>query len=688
VSQLFATRTLESLQKDAEATDGHRLRRALGPVGLTAVGVGAIIGAGIFVMTGRVAAQDAGPAIILSYVVAGVGCALAAFCYAEFAAMAPVAGSAYTYAAATLGELFAWVIGWDLVLEYAMSCSTVASAWSEYFNKFIEIISEQMMGSGHKLSIPKEWMNDPFSGGIMNLPAVGIMLFITTILVIGIRQSSFFNTLMVGIKLAVVLFVIVIGISYVAPANWTTVPTTDRQLPGEKTVKELVEGQVKNEAKLREAAEKWAKSSYGTGLKGVTVALESGAAQTLPPLPTLPRLPESEDKAENERRKAENERLSKEEQKLRDQEVEQRTEQLLKAAIAEYKIQYAESRNDQELLARVKEKYSNQQAKGERDKAIVIALLAEAKDEVPKATVKKWGLLGAIGLNEVLAKVDDSVRSNFMPYGLSGIIFGASLVFFAYIGFDAVSTHAEEAKNPKRDLPIGIIGSLALCTVLYIAVSAIITGMVKYPDIDPKAAIATAFDDKGKLESSKVLSWAGALIALGGLAGMTSVLLITFQSQARVFLAMSRDGLLPPAVFAVVHPRFKTPHRSTMLTGLVITAAAAFTPITVLEEMVNIGTLLAFVIVCAAVLVLRVKRPDAARPFRTPLVFVLAPLGILVNVTMMLFLPIETWWRLVGWLVAGLVIYFGYGYWNSTLRRRQPSDRYPIPGGLTGPHSV
>jgi APA family basic amino acid/polyamine antiporter len=253
---------------------------------------------------------------------------------------------------------------------------------------------------------------------------------------------------------------------------------------------------------------------------------------------------------------------------------------------------------------------------------------------------------------------------------------GASLVFFAFIGFDSISTHAEEAIRPQRDVPFGIIASLLVCTVLYIAVSSIITGMVPYPEIDDDAAVASAFRQLSDAEGgNRLLRASAGLIAAGGLAGMTSVLLITFLSQARVFLAMARDQLLPPAVFGAVHPKFKTPHISTMLTGGVIMVVAAFTPILVLEEMVNIGTLLAFVIVCGAVLLLRIRRPDAKRPFRCPALFLVAPLGILVNVTMMLFLPKETWGRLVVWLGIGLVIYFAYGYWRSALGKQIESGK-------------
>jgi APA family basic amino acid/polyamine antiporter len=244
---------------------------------------------------------------------------------------------------------------------------------------------------------------------------------------------------------------------------------------------------------------------------------------------------------------------------------------------------------------------------------------------------------------------------------------GAAIVFFAFIGFDSISAHSEEAKKPQRDVPVGIIASLVLCTVLYLLVSATITGMERYPDIDTNAAIASAFRKRAEVDQNPMLKAAAGLIATGALAGMTSVLLITFLSQARIFLAMARDGLLPASVFAAIHPKFRTPHISTMLTGGVICIVAAFTPIEKLEEMVNIGTLLAFVIVCAAVLILRIKRPDAHRPFRAPLLYVLAPLGILVNFIMMLFLPIDTWLRLVIWLVIGLVIYFSYGMSRSVL---------------------
>jgi APA family basic amino acid/polyamine antiporter len=523
--QLFARKSLETLH--AEMVGEQRLRRVLGPVALTALGVGAIIGAGIFVMTGRAAREDAGPAIVLSFGVAGFGCALAALCYAEFAAMVPVAGSAYTYAYATLGELFAWVIGWDLVLEYAMGCATVASGWSGNFDEFL------VAALGRRL--PDAIATDPFSlaGAWVNLPAVLVMAVITVVLVRGIRESAAVNTALVVVKVAVVLVVVAVGWWYIDPGNWTGIPVTARDTAGD-----------------------------------------------------------------------------------------------------------------------------------------------------PRG---KWGLLGLLGLDRTLGALDDSFRSPFAPYGLSGLMLGASLVFFAYIGFDSISTHAEEARRPRRDVPIGILASLGLCSVLYVAVAAVITGMVPYPQINARAAVSAAFSELAARENSPALRVVAVLIAAGALAGITSVLLVNFLSQARIFLAMARDGLLPQRVFGTVHPRFRTPHLSTLLTGLVVCLLAGFTPMRQLQNMVNIGTLMAFVIVCAGVLVLRLRRPDAARPFRCPAVYVVAPLGIVVNLTMMLFLPWDTWLRLVAWLAVGLAIYFTYGRRHSALgqelaRRRRldvPAAREP-----------
>jgi amino acid transporter len=610
-NQLFAKKSLEMLHEEMKGE--NRLRRVLGPVGLTSLGIGAIIGAGIFVMTGRVAAESSGPAVMISFAVAGVGCALAAFCYAEFASMAPVAGSAYTYAYATLGEIFAWIIGWDLILEYAMSCATVASAWSEYFNKLLEVLF------GPRAQVPDFLSNDPFSmpGAWINLPAVVILLLVTAVLVIGIRESAASNTALVLVKLGVVVFVIVVGVGYINPANWTTVNTEERKLPAELQIKDMAEQYAKEDMKL----------------KGKDATARTGDLETM--------------------------------------------------ALATYHIRHlneiradlqAHDKLDKDAQTRlntIEERYQAKLPEMPEDKKAVDVILSRAKEKAPDKEADSWGLLGWLGLNRWLVPVDNSTRSNFTPYGLSGIMLGAALVFFAFIGFDSISTHAEEAIRPARDVPIGILASLFVCTILYIAVAAVITGMEPYPLINPKAAIAAAFDERSKMEGgNQALKWSAGLIAAGGLAGMTSVLLITFLSQARVFLAMARDGLMPQRIFGAVHEKFRTPHISTMLTGGIMCVVAAFTPIQDLEKMVNIGTLFAFIVVCGAVLILRVKRPDAHRPFRCPGLFVVAPAGILVNFTMMLFLPATTWLRLVIWLGIGLVIYFAYGFWNSHVGRR------------------
>ena len=335
----------------------------------------------------------------------------------------------------------------------------------------------------------------------------------------------------------------------------------------------------------------------------------------------------------------------------------------------------------QEVLAQAEAAFGRQLPPVAEEQAIVNGLLAKVEKEAPKQAAEKWGILAYLGINTSLEKIDDRFRSPYMPYGLSGIMLGAAIVFFAYIGFDAISTHSEEAVRPQRDVPIGILASLAICTVLYILVSAVITGMEAYPYINQEAAIAAAFREKSEeLGGNLLLRVVAGLIAVGALAGMTSVLLITFLSQARIFLAMARDRLLPPSVFGAIHQRFRTPHISTMLTGGIIAVVSAFTPINKLEEMVNIGTLMAFVIVCAAVLLLRIRRPDAHRPFRTPALFVLAPLGIAVNLLMTLFLPVDTWLRLVVWLLVGLVIYFGYGHRNSALGKELRSEMKAQPG--------
>ncbi len=570
-SQLFRRKSIETLVGEMHAE--KRLHRVLGPVSLMSLGVGAIIGAGIFAMTGRVAAQDAGPAVMLSFVVAGVACALAALCYSEFAAMVPVAGSAYTYTYATLGELAAWIIGWDLILEYSMSCATVASAWTHYFNEFL------LVTTGWQL--PHQITADPFtdvklaSGEVIqawcNLPGMLIIGLVTYILVIGIRESAVTNTILVIVKLAVVLLVIGLGIGYINSDNYTTIPVENRNY----------------------------------SVAGDFLESHPEIAKTLPPGAMTP---------------------------------------------------YTTGQN---LLEQHPEQF---QPLSDAERATLKDL---------KSDDGKIGMIGVLGLKDKMESIDNKYRSPFMPYGISGIMVGAALVFFAYIGFDSISTHSEEAINPQRDVPLAILGSLTLCTVLYILVSAVITGMEPYHQIDTKAAIASAFRKQSVLQKSPMLSFATALISTGALAGMTSVLLVTFLSQARVFLAMARDGLLPKSIFSVVHEKYRTPHRSTILTGMFIMLAAGFMPMDMLGEMVSIGTLMAFALVCASVLMLRINRPDVHRPFRCPAVWIVAPLGVLANVLMMLFLPMGTWIRLVVWLALGMVFYFAYGARHSSLRQAE-----------------
>jgi APA family basic amino acid/polyamine antiporter len=441
MKRLFATKSLEMLHKEMNEDEG-RLRRVLGPIGLTSLGIGAIIGAGIFVMTGRVAAQDAGPAIVVSYVVAGIGCALAAFCYAEFASMAPVAGSAYTYAYATLGELLAWIIGWDLILEYAMSCATVAASWSKYFNEFLRVCF------GPNWVVPSQWCHDRFTqaDAYMNLPAVCILALVTIVLVIGIRESAAFNTVMVLIKLGVVLFVIAIGIGYVNKANWTEIPVEARRQPQETAI-------------------------IGVG------AFAGVAEDYVKKDEKMPAGPARDD----------------------------RIEQLKAEALASFRlsripiVREATQKQGHLTPERAKhldalaEDYTKRLPKTEADKIAVQKIIADADAKAPEAAAQKWGILRYLGLNTMLVSIDDSVRSNFFPYGFSGMMLGASLVFFAFIGFDSISTHAEEAIKPQRDVPFGILASLFVCTILYIAVSSIITGMVPYPEIDEDAAVASAF---------------------------------------------------------------------------------------------------------------------------------------------------------------------------------------------------
>jgi basic amino acid/polyamine antiporter, APA family len=498
---LFERKPTSLLLKEMKT--GHGLRPVLGALQLTSLGVGAIIGAGIFVIIGIVAKDKAGPATMLSFVVAGTACALAALCYAEFASMVPVAGSAYTYAYATLGELFAWIIGWDLLLEYGVGAASVAHGWSHYFTDFFALLG---------FRFPAILSNAPFdydpaigkfvaTGAIIDFPAVLIAVLLTSVLVAGIRVSATFNLAMVLLKLMVVLLVIAVGIFFIDPANW----------------------------------QPFAPYGYsGISFFGKTIL-------------------------------------------------------------------------------------GQEAARGE-------------------------------------------------PLGMMA---GAAIVFYAYIGFDSVSTHAEEARNPSRDVPIGIIASLTLCTVLYIAVAAVLSGMVPYREIDIDAPLAKAFSRVG-------LPWAHALISLGALTGITSVLMVLMLSQPRIMLAMARDGLLPRSLFGAIHPRFRTPWKATILTGTAVGLMGSLLPLRILAELVNIGTLLAFVIVCAAVLIMRWIDPSLPRPFRCPLVPWIPLLGIAFCLLLMFSLPVENWLRLIAWLLIGFALYFGYGRHHSVLARERSADRRPL----------
>jgi APA family basic amino acid/polyamine antiporter len=524
MANLFATKPLNLLMEEARETGEHSLNRTLGVFQLTALGVGAIIGAGIFVMVG-LGAQYAGPGLTLSFVLSGLGCAFAGLCYAEFAAMIPLAGSAYTYAYATLGELLAWIIGWDLTLEYAMGASTVSSGWSNHFIELLNIVhikmplwlaydhwtalktaentvARQIALSSDSSLVPgtqafldrvsdllktpspellqraHDMLGAPHLFGMeigFNLPAFIIALIITAVLVVGIKESARFNATIVTIKVAVVLFVIALGARYINAANWGS----------------------------------------------------------------------------------------------------------------------------------------------------------------------DW--------------------HSYAPHGFAGIGAGAAYIFFAYIGFDAVSTTAQEAKNPQRDLPIGMIASLAICTILYIAVAGVLTGMMHWQQINIEAPVARAFLDRG-------LTTASHIITLGALAGLTSVMLVMLLGQTRVLYSMANDGLLPKKFFAAVHPKFRTPWKNTILVGLLAAIVGSLTPIDDIGRMVNIGTLLAFVIVSISVMVLRYTNPSQPRPFRTPWVPLVPILGVISNSYMMYKLGWVNWARLFIWLAIGLVVYFTYGQKHSRVQ--------------------
>jgi APA family basic amino acid/polyamine antiporter len=491
---LFRTKSIDRLVAEGASEGEHALKRTLGPWSLIALGIGAIIGAGLFVRTAAAIADRAGPSVVLAFILAGIGCAFAGLCYAEFASMIPIAGSAYTYSYATMGEFVAWIIGWDLVLEYAVGAATVAIAWSQYFNRVLGLMNPNW-------SIPWQWYHSPFQTttladgstvhGMMNIPAVGILLLLSLLLIRGTQQSALVNSLIVVLKVSIVLMVITLGWGFIDPANHT------------------------------------------------------------------PLIPE------------------------------------------------------------------------------------------PAIHVTKDGIPHAFG-------------------GIMGILGAAGVVFFAYIGFDAVSTAAQEAKNPKRDMPIGILGSLVICTVLYILFSYVLSGLAPVsffqdPKLGGEASVAAAITNK-----MPGYAWLSNFVTVAILAGFSSVILVMLLGQSRVFYSMSRDGLVPK-VFSQVHPRFKTPYKSNMLFFVFTSLFAAFIPDDIVGEMTSIGTLFAFILVCIGVWMMRVRRPDIPRGFTVPALPLVAILGVITCGSMIYGLGPENWLRLIVWLIIGLFIYFGYSRRHSIL---------------------
>lgn len=588
-NQLFAKKSLKVLLE--EMAGEHRLKRVLGPVALTSLGVGAIIGTGIFVLTGVAARNHAGPGLILSFVFAGLACTLAALCYAEFAAMAPVAGSAYTYAYTTLGELMAWIIGWDLVLEYAMGSSTVAAGWSHYFVKFLGLFKGP--GGQALLTIPLWLTTDPFTAA---------------------HQHRDFTTS--G------MLVIESAHEVLEPAKGPTPAKLGRTLP------------------LDPAGEEFK-------VKQVAIAFtEASTAEVLKKYPA-----DGKDSIERVRASLENSLLF---------DAKVPPIEKLAGVQAGNKGGYDAYENTPLVIGGYHLTF-NAVAIGivaVMTVILVIGIRESAGFNAAMVLVKLGAVLFVIFAG--IGYVNTANWTPFLPFGLGGALDAAGVIFFAYIGFDSISTHSEEAKNPQRDVPIGILSSLVICTILYIIVAAVITGMVPYPQIHIDAPISRAFEDKG-------LGVAAAIITVGALTGMTSVLLVMLLSQPRVLLAMARDGLLPNSFFGAVHPKFQTPHKSTILTGVLSGVTAACFPLEALGHMVSIGTLFAFVVVCIAVWMMRFTHPNQERPFRTPGLHFVAPAGIVLCLAMMVSLPAITWLRLLGWLGLGMIIYFLYGMKHSTL---------------------
>ncbi len=641
-NQLFAKKSLKVLLD--EMAGEHRLRRVLGPVTLTALGIGAVIGAGIFVATGAAAKDVAGPALMVSYLVAGVTCIFAALCYAEFASMAPVAGSAYTYAYTTMGELFAWIIGWDLVLEYAVGAATVANGWSGYFQsvlfKFGIIVPVALSGAPHK-----------YDNGYILPNVVAECPVHVTQKELNEEKATWAD-----------------GSNKPAQGKfWVFTMTEERE--GKTVNKDVVVGEVgdeKTEKKIKDGA--WAASVTQKVMQTKDDKKTAWADGVPKPAKGIFWVFSVKERGDTKTVVV---------GEVGDSDTESRIQNPQQAVI-----------NLPAILVVI---------------AVTLILIKGISESAGfnalMVAIKVAAVLFVIGVGAFLVNPENWTR-NFAPYGWTGVSFfgipvlgqaneggdpvgalaGAAIIFFAYIGFDSVSTHAEEAKNPQRDVPIGIIASLLICTVFYIGVVAVLTGMVPFQELSKDAGVSDAFKQAG-------LPWAEFVIAVAGVAGITSVLLVMMLSAPRVFLAMARDGLVPRRVFAAVHPTFKTPWISTILIGVFVASLTGFLPIDALLHLTNIGTLFAFIIVCGAVLIMRRTDPGAARPFRCPFVPVVPFLGIGMCLLLMLSLPAANWYRLFAWLGLGLVIYFLYGKRHSTLGmelRGEIATHGASPGGQLG----